>query len=48
MQAGGPPLTELAGLLILRVEGVMFTVNIRGVQERILAAAAPRDPPPTC
>ena len=46
VRAGGPPLTELAGLLILRVEGVMFTVNIRGVQERILAAAAARDPAP--
>jgi MFS superfamily sulfate permease-like transporter len=34
------------GMLILRVEGGLYTLNVRGVQTRILEQAATMDPPP--
>jgi len=34
------------GMLILRIEGGLYTLNVRGVQTRILEQAATMDPPP--
>ncbi len=34
------------GMLILRIEGGLYTLNVRGVQTRILEQASSMDPPP--
>lgn len=34
------------GMLILRIEGGLYTLNVRGVQKRILDQASSMDPPP--
>ncbi len=42
-RAGDGP---VPGLLALRVEGPLYTMNVRGVQAKIFAAAAAAQPPP--
>ena len=40
---GDPP---IPGMLVLRVEGGMYTFNVRSVQEEVLRRVAEREPPP--